>query len=200
MGKMRGLAILGVGEGVWRDIIRVGDELEGLGVDFISSFMGEVGNGADIRFWINRWVGGIRLCDRFTRLYHLDRHKEGKVEEKGKWIDNVWRWKWEWVRNIRGMVCKDLEDLRIIFQNVVININCRDRWRWALQESGDFTVRGLTKLVEEKIHNTDSGGGATTWNNLVPKKVNIFIWRDLKGRLPVREELDKRGVETRSGG
>ncbi|GJR16446.1 reverse transcriptase domain, reverse transcriptase zinc-binding domain protein [Tanacetum coccineum] len=71
---------------------------------------------------------------------------------------------------------------------------------YALQESGDFTVRGLTKLVEEKIHNTDSGGGATTWNNLVPKKVNIFIWRDLKGRLPVREELDKRGVETRRGG
>ena len=29
----------------------------------------------------------------------------------------------------------------------------------------------------------------------MPKKVNIFVWRALKGRLPVREELDKRGVD-----
>ncbi|GJZ87639.1 RNA-directed DNA polymerase, eukaryota, reverse transcriptase zinc-binding domain protein, partial [Tanacetum coccineum] len=26
-------------------------------------------------------------------------------------------------------------------------------------------------------------------------KVNIFVWRALKGRLPVREELDKRGID-----
>ena len=40
-----------------------------------------------------------------------------------------------------------------------------------------------------------SGARATLWNNWVPKKVNIFIWRALKGRLPVREELDKRGID-----
>ncbi|GKB93699.1 hypothetical protein Tco_0979836 [Tanacetum coccineum] len=50
-----------------------------------------------------------------------------------------------------------------------------DRWRWVLQESGDFTMIGLTKLVEEKLLNIDSGGEETTWNNWVPKKVNIFV-------------------------
>lgn len=38
-----------------------------------------------------------------------------------------------------------------------IKLDCRDRWRWALQKSGDFTVRELKKLVEEKILNVDSG-------------------------------------------
>ena len=33
------------------------------------------------------------------------------------------------------------------------------------------------------------------WNKLVPKKVNIFVWRALKGRLPVRKELDKSGID-----
>ncbi|GJV76117.1 reverse transcriptase domain, reverse transcriptase zinc-binding domain protein [Tanacetum coccineum] len=70
-----------------------------------------------------------------------------------------------------------------------------DRWRWALHESGDFTVKELTKLVEEKILDVNIEGDATIWNKWVPKKVNIFVWRALKGRLLVREELDKRGID-----
>lgn len=41
----------------------------------------------------------------------------------------------------------------------------------------------------------DSNGQDTIWNKLVPKKVNIFVWRALKGRLPVRVELDRRGID-----
>ncbi|GJW28722.1 reverse transcriptase domain, reverse transcriptase zinc-binding domain protein [Tanacetum coccineum] len=70
-----------------------------------------------------------------------------------------------------------------------------DRWRWSLHESGEFTVKELTKMVEEKILNFDIGGDATIWNKWVPIKVNIFVWRALKRRLPVREELDKRCID-----
>ncbi|GKG08306.1 putative ribonuclease H-like domain-containing protein, partial [Tanacetum coccineum] len=59
---------------------------------------------------------------------------------------------------------------------------------------GDFTVKELTKLVEEKTLSVASEDEATIWNKWVPKKVNIFVWRALQGRLPVREELDKRGI------
>ncbi|GKF00533.1 reverse transcriptase domain, reverse transcriptase zinc-binding domain protein, partial [Tanacetum coccineum] len=126
------------------------------------------------------------------------RRKEGRVEEKGKWVDNVWCWEWEWVRDLRGRVCKDLEDLVIILQNVIMKVNCRDRCRWTLQESGDFTVRDLTRLIEEKIINADNGSEAAIWNKWVLKKFNIFVWRALKGRLPVCEELDKRGIDLES--
>ncbi|GKA05534.1 reverse transcriptase domain, reverse transcriptase zinc-binding domain protein [Tanacetum coccineum] len=160
-----------------------------------SSFVGEVGNGNDIRFWVDTWVGGVRLCDRFPRLYHLDRSKEGRVAEKGKWVDNVWCWDLGWVRNLRGRVCNDFEDLQALLQNVVIKFDCKDRWRWAFQENGVFTVKDLTKLVEEKTLSVASGADATIWNKWVPKKVNIFVWRALQGRLPVREELDKRGID-----
>ncbi|GKC47095.1 protein chromatin remodeling 4, partial [Tanacetum coccineum] len=96
------------------DISGGGDELEGLGLEFVSSFVGEVGNGNDIRFWVDIWVGGVRLCDLFPRLYHLRK------------------------------------------------------------ESKEVVVAGMGS---------------------VPKKVNIFVWRALQGRLPVREELDKRGID-----
>ncbi|GJS57295.1 ribonuclease H-like domain-containing protein [Tanacetum coccineum] len=38
-----------------------------------------------------------------------------------------------------------------------------------------------------------NGGGL--YSRLGEFKVNIFMWRALKGRLPVREELDKRGID-----
>ncbi|GKB81412.1 hypothetical protein Tco_0948307, partial [Tanacetum coccineum] len=58
-------------------------------------------------------VGGVRLCDRFPRLYNLDRKKEGMVVAEWNWVDGAWCWK--------------------------------DRWRWTLHKSGDFTVKELTK-------------------------------------------------------
>nr|GEV89437.1 ribonuclease H-like domain-containing protein [Tanacetum cinerariifolium] len=41
---------------------------------------------------------------------------------------------------------------------------------------------------------SDNGGQETIWNKSVPKKVNVFIWRDLRGRLSVRVEIDRRGI------
>ncbi|XP_071728016.1 uncharacterized protein [Rutidosis leptorrhynchoides] len=36
---------------------------------------------------------------------------------------------------------------------------------------------------------------ASMKNNLVPKKVEIFVWRAKRERLPVLSELDKRGID-----
>ncbi|GKD24371.1 RNA-directed DNA polymerase, eukaryota, reverse transcriptase zinc-binding domain protein [Tanacetum coccineum] len=52
-----------------------------------------------------------------------------------------------------------------------------------------------SRVVEDKILWVENGALATLWNSWVPKKVNIFIWRALKGRLPVREELGRRGID-----
>ncbi|GJS17668.1 RNA-directed DNA polymerase, eukaryota, reverse transcriptase zinc-binding domain protein [Tanacetum coccineum] len=58
-----------------------------------------------------------------------------------------------------------------------------------------FTVKDLARLVDEIWLQTDRSGEETMWNNLSPKKVNIFVWRVLKGRLPILSELDKRGID-----
>ncbi|GJU52790.1 hypothetical protein Tco_1226504 [Tanacetum coccineum] len=67
------------GGGVWSDIVRIGKEIDRMGLDFSSSCFEVFGDGKDIRFWVDRWVDNRRLCDRFPRLYHLDRRKEGSV-------------------------------------------------------------------------------------------------------------------------
>ncbi|GJS54318.1 reverse transcriptase domain, reverse transcriptase zinc-binding domain protein [Tanacetum coccineum] len=126
-GDDRGLGgnnLMGGGESsVWHNIVKVGEELDGLGLEFSSSFVGVLGDGRDIRFWVDR-----------------------------------------------------------------------DMWRWVQVEDGVFKVKELTRLVEEKILHVESGGQETISNKLVPKKVNIFVWRARKGRLSVRVELDRRGI------
>ncbi|GJR80534.1 alpha/beta hydrolases superfamily protein [Tanacetum coccineum] len=63
---------------------------------------------------------------------------------------------------------------------------------WKLSEDGDFKVKELSRLIEDKILQVENDAQETLWNKLVPKKVNVFVWRALKGRLPVRVELDRR--------
>ncbi|GJS39364.1 RNA-directed DNA polymerase, eukaryota, reverse transcriptase zinc-binding domain protein, partial [Tanacetum coccineum] len=65
---------------------------------------------------------------------------------------------------------------------------------------GGLLKEELARLVEEKMLHTDSGGQETIWNKLVPKKVNIFVWRALKERLLVRVELDRRDIDLDSCG
>ena len=96
---------------------------------------------------------------------------------------------------IRGRVSKEFEELLGILQNVVILNDCRDKWRWSLGEEDEFTVKDLSRMVESKVLHVDSGGQETILNKLVPKKVNIFVWRALKGRLPVCDALDRRGID-----
>ena len=99
------------------------------------------------------------------------------------------------VEILGGRVCKEYEDFIDVLRNVSVSNACRDRWRWTLGEDGEFKVKDLTCLIEEKILQVESGGQDTLWNKLVPKKVNIFAWGALKGRLPVWVELDRRGID-----
>ncbi|GKE15390.1 RNA-directed DNA polymerase, eukaryota, reverse transcriptase zinc-binding domain protein, partial [Tanacetum coccineum] len=62
-------------------------------------------------------------------------------------------------------------------------------------KDGIFTVKELSRLIEEKSLHVNDDGQETLWNKLVPKKVNIFVRIALKGRLPVRLELDRRDID-----
>nr|GFA80543.1 RNA-directed DNA polymerase, eukaryota, reverse transcriptase zinc-binding domain protein [Tanacetum cinerariifolium] len=48
-----------------------------------------------------------------------------------------------------------------------------DQWRWLLDEDGEFTVKELSRLVEENILCSNNEGQEMVWNKLVPKKVNV---------------------------
>ncbi|GKA32168.1 hypothetical protein Tco_0718535 [Tanacetum coccineum] len=90
--------------------------------------------------------------------------------EKGSWVNRVWCQDWDWVRPISGRVCKDFEELTEVLQSTVVSNDCRDTWRWVLGEDGDFKVKELSILIEEKIIQVQNGGHEMLWNKLLPKK------------------------------
>ncbi|XP_021986317.1 uncharacterized protein LOC110882654 [Helianthus annuus] len=67
-----------------------------------------------------------------------------------------------------------------------------DTWAWKSDGNSAFSVAVVrdqilrcSMLIEEEWKH---------WNRWVPSKVNIFSWRVVLGRIPVKEELAKRGV------
>ncbi|GKD23756.1 RNA-directed DNA polymerase, eukaryota [Tanacetum coccineum] len=69
----------------------------------------------------------------------------------------------------------------------------RDEWVWLLDPNNGFTVK------KTRIHLDDASlpdaSISTRWCRFIPKKVNIFVWRALRDRLPTRWNLSIKGVE-----
>ncbi|PWA85345.1 hypothetical protein CTI12_AA150170 [Artemisia annua] len=115
--------------------------------------------------------------ENFSRLYMLETNKECKISDR--WcLDNMeWHGNWAWRSNPRGRAATDLVDMIRLVGNLVLNPNSRDRWFWALDPSGKFSVKALACLVKSKSIGVDETNQIFIWNPWVPRKVNISIWR-----------------------
>nr|GEX79702.1 hypothetical protein [Tanacetum cinerariifolium] len=61
-----------VSSGVWRDIVKVGEGLFRLGIEFSSSFHRKVRDGAGTSFWDDMWVGDHNFeIGKGIRVYTL---------------------------------------------------------------------------------------------------------------------------------
>ncbi|XP_071728178.1 uncharacterized protein [Rutidosis leptorrhynchoides] len=53
----------------------------------------------------------------------------------------------------------------------------------------------MSKLIDEKLLSPLDSAICTDRINFLPKKIGLLIWRVKQNRIPVRVELDKRGVD-----
>nr|GEU36950.1 cytochrome c-type biogenesis protein CcmE homolog, mitochondrial-like [Tanacetum cinerariifolium] len=109
--------------------------------------------------------------------------KEKGGEEEGKELNGC-----------INVICLEVERIYIMEKLLSCSILYlyRETWRCSLDGNGEFTVKSLSEWVEDMSLSGDSGSSQTLWSKIIPRKVNIFIWRVLKRRIPVRVELDKR--------
>ncbi|XP_071708911.1 uncharacterized protein [Rutidosis leptorrhynchoides] len=167
--------------------------LDDLGVPFSNSFAKSIGDGSSTSFWSDTWLGNISFCDRFPRLFRLEAAKDVTVKQRvGNSGDST---RLDWHRDPSGRTLGELHALADILSGVSLNNNSVDKWSWNLDINGCFTVRKLSTLVDEKIIEIGNNLVETACNNLIPRKLEIFAWRVFKKRLPLRIELDKRGID-----
>ncbi|XP_071717973.1 uncharacterized protein [Rutidosis leptorrhynchoides] len=82
-------------------------------------------------------------------------------------------------------------------KNVTVHdrIQQEDKLKWSLGADGVFSTKELAVLIDGKRLHPGNVVIKTARNNSVPQKVAIFVWRAKLKRLPVRSELDKRGID-----
>ena len=138
------------------------------------------------------------LKSRFNPLWHLESNKDASISERGSSLGDDWVWSWGWRREPRGREEGELNDLVSLLQGWRPKVNSADKPKWWLRIDGEFSMRGLKTLIEERIVTDEESVPETSWSKLLPKKIAILIWRVKLGRIPCRETLDRMGIDIHS--
>ncbi|XP_071734921.1 uncharacterized protein [Rutidosis leptorrhynchoides] len=182
----------------WLNIVKVGEYIDSLNINFRNSFFKKIGDGRSTSFWNDPWLISEPLKDKFPRLARLDSCTNVKV------IDRVIRdgenlcFCGSWVREPRGRNSSDLDHLKMLLDQFQGYRSNEDSWVWKLSSKGTFSTKELTSIINSRTFSVNNNFIETLWNNFVPKKVEVFVWRARHRRIPVLEELDKRGIDLHS--
>ncbi|XP_071712395.1 uncharacterized protein [Rutidosis leptorrhynchoides] len=183
--------------GTRHNIISAGNAIQDLHVDFKNSFVKKIGDGSTTSFWNEQWVGDTKLSTLFPRLYRLESLKEAVISDRISFANTGPTFNWAWSRQPSGRSLNELDCLVDLIAGVPFDRDKADSWVWTLASNQQFTIKRLTNFVDEQLLQQAEQQHETIRNNLVPRKIEIFVWRVRKKRIPVRVELDKRSVVTR---
>ncbi|XP_071741318.1 uncharacterized protein [Rutidosis leptorrhynchoides] len=135
-------------------------------------------------------------CHRL--VIHLPQHKGSLTCDSQRVSSSIYKPNWEWLRVPSGRTLNELLELENLLKTVHFDLNTSEKWKWDLANDEVFTIKKLSSLIDKPILGNPIGSKKTLRNNLIPKKIEIFAWRTLKRRIPVRIELDKRGINLHS--
>ncbi|GKE19722.1 RNA-directed DNA polymerase, eukaryota, reverse transcriptase zinc-binding domain protein [Tanacetum coccineum] len=185
-----------VTKGSWYDILKACHDVNSLNIPLSSFFTRSIGEGVSVKFWDEEWLGTFKLADVYPRLYALESMKDCNVSDRLLKLSGHLSSAWNWRRSIRnGREKEEMESLACLLEGVELKSG-PDGWCWSLESSGKFSVKSLRVKLDEKILSLSHE--KTRWNSLVPKKVNILVWRGDNDSLATRCNLDKRCIDLHS--
>ncbi|GJS46496.1 hypothetical protein Tco_0596617 [Tanacetum coccineum] len=131
------------------------------------------------------WCGdGSVLKVKFPRLYALKVDKDCKVRDRAHMVNETGVGNWSWRIPHRGRALDDLSALSSRLNNTIFFFNDCDRWCWSYDDSGSFKVKVLSKVLGNNVIGGHSLGFHHKWNDWIPRKVNVMVWKASLNRLP----------------
>lgn len=90
-----------------------------------------------------------------------------------------------------------LAELQQLLEGVTLIQNGLDRWVWLKDSSGVYSVRSTYTLLLKNNHDQRDAFYMQIWAQLVPSKVESFVWKLSLDRVPTLVNLASRRVEPR---
>ena len=173
----------------WLNIDRAIGVLKEKGIDLIDNCSLNVGDGRKTRFWLDPWIASRPLAEEMPRFFSLETDPGVTVEYRNT------------VDKIKGAFLVEPRPGApttqwIHLQSLINNFEFRevpDCYVWELDTSGMFSVASARRHIDLVL--LGDSGVPTRWNTLVPKKINILMWRLTRDRLPTRLNLRDKGIE-----
>ncbi|GKD14714.1 RNA-directed DNA polymerase, eukaryota, partial [Tanacetum coccineum] len=141
---------------------------------------------------LDNWIGHIVLKDLYPRIYALETCMFVKVGTKltQSSLDFSFR------RKPRGGIEQEQYEALLVQVQDVNLVPVSDRWKWSLENSGDFSVASVRKMLDDKM--LPDVTTKTRWIKLVPIKVNVHAWKVKIDSLPTRFNISRRGMDIES--
>nr|GEW96380.1 RNA-directed DNA polymerase, eukaryota, reverse transcriptase zinc-binding domain protein [Tanacetum cinerariifolium] len=130
---------------LWLDIIHEVELFKSRGIDLVSLIHSKLGNGANKSFWEVAWREGSPFKSLFPRLYALETQKKIDVASNlsHSCLDVSFR------RPPRGGVeIQQFEHMNEKVEGCIL-ADIMDRWFWALEGSGEFTITSVRKMIDD---------------------------------------------------
>jgi len=87
-----------------------------------------------------------------------------------------------------------VRECSVLFHNTVLQDNSNDTWRWLLDTTNGYTVRGAYSFITTSGDPLDRSLVDDVWHKHIPSKVSLFAWRLFRNRLPTKDNLVHRRV------
>ncbi|CAJ2647958.1 unnamed protein product [Trifolium pratense] len=146
---------------------------------FTQGVIKRIGCGDQTKFWRDIWVGTVPLQERFPRLFSVSTQKDCNVEDLREMVEGAVNWRFAWRRRLFVWEENLVVELLQIINQVVLSDD-RDKWGWAYNGGGEFTVTSCYWAVINLFVPMDPLGlfesktFASLWKCLAPSKVIAF--------------------------
>ncbi|KAG8060373.1 hypothetical protein GUJ93_ZPchr0002g26796 [Zizania palustris] len=145
----------------------------------------KIGNGENISFWEDTWVGNKPLSEMYHDLFITCFIKHMTVAEVFKSNWNVLKFR----RDLVGSRFQSWIKMKRECSSIVLS-DTKDSVLWSLTSKGTFTVSSFYLAL--KTQNLVKRRNVV-WGLKVPLKIKIFLWLAYKNKILTRDNLVKRG-------
>ncbi|KAJ9550277.1 hypothetical protein OSB04_014322 [Centaurea solstitialis] len=190
-GYLGGLTTESLKKGVWGSIAAINKAINASNIPIESLFQRHMGDGSNIKFWLEPWGGSETLINLYPRLADLEVDVNCSLADRVYVSDGRTNFQGCWRREIRnGRELNEVSAIATYCRNISLDQG-DNSWKWGLTSSGNFSVASLRYAIDDmQLPRT---GTLTLWNNLVPLKVRIHTWRARLDRLPTKVNLINKG-------